>query len=139
MKEHLPAGRLLHVERMKMRWGDMDALGHLNNTLYFRYLEQARLSWFESLGYDYSKDTEGAMLGTVSCRFIIPVLYPAEVDITLHASHAGRSSFRLASTIVDATDPGRLYAVGDAAMVWIDLKSGRSTALPDRIRELCQP
>jgi acyl-CoA thioester hydrolase len=35
---------------MPIRWGDMDAFGHVNNTVYFRYMEQARISWFEQLG-----------------------------------------------------------------------------------------
>ncbi len=138
MTQHLPAGQLVHVERMKMRWGDMDALGHVNNTIYFRYLEQARLSWFDALGFNYFKDSEGALLGTVSCRFIIPILYPAELDITLYASNAGRSSFRLGSTIVDASQPDRLYAVGDATMVWVNIQTGRSTPLPDSLRAFCQ-
>jgi acyl-CoA thioester hydrolase len=34
-----------------MRWGDMDAVGHLNNTYYFRYLEQIRLNWLEAMGH----------------------------------------------------------------------------------------
>ena len=41
--------KLLHTTTIKMRWGDMDALGHLNNTYYFRYMETARLEWLESI------------------------------------------------------------------------------------------
>ena len=41
--------KLVHVERIAIRWGDMDAMGHVNNTVYFRYMEQARISWFEAL------------------------------------------------------------------------------------------
>jgi hypothetical protein len=41
--------KLVHVERIAIRWGDMDAMGHVNNTVYFRYMEQARIAWFESL------------------------------------------------------------------------------------------
>ena len=41
--------KLVHVERIAVRWGDMDAMGHVNNTVYFRYMEQARISWFDAL------------------------------------------------------------------------------------------
>ena len=41
--------RLAHLERIAIRWGDMDAMGHVNNTVYFRYMEQARISWFDRL------------------------------------------------------------------------------------------
>lgn len=138
MKVENPVGRLVHVERMKVRWGDMDALDHVNNTIYFRYLEQARLSWFGELGYLYRGAEEGAMLGQVACRFLRSVAYPAEIDVSVYASQPGRSSFRLQSAIVDAADPAVVYALGDAAMVWINLATGRSTPLPERLRALCE-
>src|SRR5262249_44704242 len=56
-------GRLVRTDRVPMRWGEMDALGHMNNVSYFRFFEQARISWFESLGIDYSAGTEGPILG----------------------------------------------------------------------------
>jgi len=91
---HTP-DKLVHVEHMTMRWGDMDALGHMNNTVYFRYLEQARISWFDSLGVDYGQG-EGPILGTISCRFRIPIAYPAELAVSLHASDARTSTTRTA-------------------------------------------
>jgi len=39
--------KLVHIERIPVRWGDMDAMGHVNNTVYFRFMEQTRISWFE--------------------------------------------------------------------------------------------
>lgn len=127
-------GRLVHVERMRMRWGDMDALGHMNNTLYFRYFEQARISWFDAIGADYTKLPEGPVLANVSCRFIVPAVYPLDLEITLVAGAAGRSSFKLWSDMRDTTQPQRIYAQAEAVMVWIDLKEGRSRPLPDWVR-----
>ena len=46
MSEHK---KLVHTERIPVRWGDMDAMGHVNNTVYFRYMEQTRICWFEKL------------------------------------------------------------------------------------------
>jgi acyl-CoA thioester hydrolase len=40
--------KLVHVTHIPIRWGDMDAYGHVNNTVYFRYMEQARVEWLES-------------------------------------------------------------------------------------------
>lgn len=127
-------GRLVHVERMAMRWGDMDALGHMNNTLYFRYFEQARISWFDRIGADYTKLPEGPILANISCRFILPAVYPADLEITLVAGAPGRSSFKLWSDMRDAAQPGRVYAQAEAVMVWIDLAEGRSRPLPDWMR-----
>ena len=132
------AGRLVHVERMKMRWADMDALGHMNNTVYFRCLEQARISWFDGLGIDYADRTQAPILGSVSCRFRIPVVYPADLAISLYAGPPRNSSFVLSSAITDEQEPTRIYATGEAVMVWIDLSDRKSRPLPDWLRQRLQ-
>jgi acyl-CoA thioester hydrolase len=134
--ERLQEGRLVHVERMRMRWGDMDALGHMNNAVYFRYLEQARISWFDSIGADYRRLPEGPILGSIACRFIIPAVYPADLEVTLLAGPGRRSTFPLYSEIRDSGAPDRVYARAQAMMVWIDLADGKSRPLPDWMREL---
>jgi acyl-CoA thioester hydrolase len=126
-------GKLVHVQRMQMRWGDMDALGHMNNTVYFRYFEQARISWFDSIGADYRSLPEGPILGSIACRFMVPVVYPADLEVTLLAGRPRRSTFALFSEIRDA---GRVYARAEAVMVWIDLKDGKSRPLPEWVRVL---
>ena len=137
MNPHEPhPGKLVHVERMRMRWGDMDALGHMNNTVYFRYLEQARISWFDSIGADYKTLPEGPILGSISCRFILPAVYPADLDVTLLAGPPRRSTFSLFSEIRERDTPARAYARAEAVMVWIDLKDGKSRPLPDWMRKL---
>jgi acyl-CoA thioester hydrolase len=129
-------GKLVHTQHMQMRWGDMDALGHMNNTVYFRYLEQARISWFDSLGVNYAAG-EGAILGSINCRFRLPAVYPAELAISLHASNARNSSFVLSSAITDRADD-RLYATAEATMVWVNLAEGKSRPMPDWLRSLIQ-
>jgi len=131
-------GRLVHVERMKMRWGDMDALGHMNNTVYFQCLEQARISWFDGLDIDYLARKEAPILGNVSCRFRIPVVYPADLVISLHAGKPRTSSFTLTSTISEEADASRIYATGEAVMVWIDLTDGKSRPIPGWLRQHLQ-
>jgi acyl-CoA thioester hydrolase len=128
--------KLVHVERMRMRWGDMDALGHLNNAMYFRYLEQTRISWFDSIGADYRSLPEGPILGSITCRVILPAVYPAELDVTLLAGPPRRSTFSLYSEIRERDAPARVYARAEAVMVWIDLKDGKSRRLPDWMRKL---
>jgi acyl-CoA thioester hydrolase len=129
-------GKLVHVERMRMRWGDLDAMGHMNNTVYFRLIEQARISWFESLGIDPATQKEGPLLGSVCCRFRIPILYPAELAVSILAGRPRNSSFLLASAISDERDAARVYATAEATMVWVDLAEGKSRPLPDWLRKL---
>jgi len=119
-----------------MRWGDMDALGHMNNTVTFRFLEQSRIAWFDSIGSDYRTQTEAAILGSIACRFVLPIVYPAELDVSLVAGATRRSTFVLHSEIRDAHSPQRVYARAEATMVWIDLSDSKSRPLPEWVKAL---
>jgi acyl-CoA thioester hydrolase len=131
--------KLVRTDRMAMRWGEMDALGHMNNAAYFRYFEQARISWFDSLKIDYRAGSEGPILGSISCRYLRPAVYPAEFELTTWVGEPGRSSFRMWHELCRAGDPGERYAEALAAMVWIDIAQGKSRPLPDWMRQMLQP
>lgn len=131
-------GKLVHVEKFRMRWADMDALGHMNNTVYLRCLEQARISWFDSMQVDYRTHAEGPVLGSIACRYRIPIVYPANLCITLYLGAARKSSFPLISEIYEESDPARIYATAEAMMVWINLKEGKSRPLPGWLRTLAE-
>ncbi len=126
----------MHVETLCMRWGDMDALGHMNNTVYFRYLEQARISWFDTMNLSYRTQPEGPVLGNMNCRFRIPIVYPATLCVSIRLGQVRKSSFPLFSEIYEESDPSRLYATAEATMVWIDLKNGKSRPAPEWLRAL---
>lgn len=132
-------GRLIRVDRVPMRWGEMDALGHMNNVSYFRYFEQARISWFDSLKIDYRPGSEGPILGTINCRYVRPAIYPVELEVTSYVGKPGRSSFAMYHELYRADDPQTLYAEAEAVMVWIDISEGRSRPLPDWIRAELAP
>ena len=130
---------LLHTTRIPVRWGDMDALGHVNNTVYFRYMEQARVEWLEALGLPIEPGrSEGVVIVNASCTFLVPVTYPATVEVQLFAGNPGRSSiptfYRMFCLGEDT-----LYAEGDAKVIWINGVTGKSIPLPDRIRARLAP
>jgi acyl-CoA thioester hydrolase len=123
---------LVHTSRQPIRWGDMDALGHVNNTVYFRYFEQARIEWVSKLdpeGRAYASGS-GPVIVNASCTFLEPLVYPGEIEVRMFLCDAGRSS--VASHYEIHMD-GKLYAEGAAKIVWIDRASGRSISLPDTI------
>jgi len=122
-----------------MRWGDMDAIGHLNNTYYFRYLEQIRLDWLESIGGGVFLDSVGPVIASTSCSFRRALTYPATVDITIELERLGRSSVQLRHHFYRQGEPGLVYAYADATLVWIDYASGRSVPLPENIRQVLAP
>ena len=61
--------KLVHEAIIPLRWGDMDAFGHINNTLYFRYMEQGRIHWIESFGFGIQHSEGGALIANAFCNF----------------------------------------------------------------------
>jgi len=124
---------LVHTSIQPIRWGDMDALGHVNNTVYFRYMEQARIEWLETMaedGADYRSGT-GPVIVNASCTFLVPLVYPGDVEVRMYLSEPGRSSI---GSHYELDCAGKRMAEGDAKIVWIDLAGGRSVPLPDHVR-----
>ena len=127
-------GRQVRIDRFPMRWGEMDALGHLNNVSYFRFFEQARIAWFDSMGIDYGTIPEAPVLGTISCRFVKSAVYPVDIEVTTWVGKPGRSSFGMWHRMTRADDPAVIFAEADSVMVWIAMADGKSRPLPDWVR-----
>jgi len=126
--------KLVHVTRLPIRWGDMDALGHVNNTVYFRYMEQARIEWFEALGLSLQPGGEGPLIINASCTFLKPMVYPATVELRTYVDSPGRSSVQ---SHVRLSIGGELYAEGAAKIVWTN-GDGKSAPIPDELRAALQ-
>ena len=129
-----PARRLAHVERIPIRWGDMDAMGHVNNTVYFRYMEQTRISWFDALvPEDEPWSSTGIVIVNTSCHFRLPLTYPGTVEVRLYAGAPGGSSVPTYYELRVGADPA-LYATGEAMVVFIDMKRQKPVRIPELIR-----
>jgi acyl-CoA thioester hydrolase len=117
-----------------LRWGDMDAMGHLNNTLYFRLLEEARIQWFGALGIEANGHVPGPILANIACDFIKPMLYPNTAVITQNVTKIGNSSLHHSCTIEALAEPGVVYARSTSVVVWMDYAAGKSAPWPESIR-----
>jgi len=127
--------KLQLTTKIPVRWGDLDRYGHLNNTLYFRYFEQARIEWIEQKDFRVDPDeTEGVVIVHADCTFLIPVNYPATAIVKVFAGEPGRSSVMNWYELYVEGDE-RLFATGSAKLVWIDNRSGKSLPLPSKLRE----
>src|SRR5438105_12390891 len=82
---------LVHTSRQPIRWGDMDAFRHVNNTVYFRYMEQARLEWLYAQ-LPHADGPTGPVIVNASCTFLVPRVYPGTVEARLLLGDLGRSS-----------------------------------------------
>ena len=130
--------KLIRTDRMSMRWGEMDALGHMNNVSYLRYFEEVRIAWFKSLDLEYTAGTEGPILGTITCKYLKPAIYPVELEITSYIGKPGNSSFFMWHELYNASDPAERFAEAEAKLVWIDIGAGRSRPMPDWLRQMLQ-
>ena len=127
--------KLVHVERIAIRWGDMDAMGHVNNTVYFRYMEQARIAWFESLVPRVDAWGEiSIVIVNASCNFRRPINYPGNVEVKVFAGAPGNSSVQ---TFYELSMEDEVYADGDATVVFLG-RDQKPLRIPDRIRALMQ-
>lgn len=127
--------KLALQEHIPIRWGDMDAMGHVNNTIYFRYMEQVRVSWFEKVFGELSgSQKEGMVIVNASCNFLIPLTYPGTVEVKMLFGVASRSSVE---SYYEMRMNDLLYADGAAKIVWIDVQRGKARPLPESIRALC--
>jgi acyl-CoA thioester hydrolase len=137
MKLELPQDKKLVFETtMPIRWGDMDAVGHVNNTLYFRYLEIARIDWLTSLDCVLRAGGTGPLIVNAFCNFHKQLEFPGDLRVKMYASDAGRSSFESWATIERTDAPGVVYASGGATTVWVDHAAQRSVPLPDWFRRV---
>ncbi|MFV0680026.1 acyl-CoA thioesterase [Ottowia sp.] len=137
MKIELPAQKtLVHEATLPIRWGDMDAMGHVNNASYFRYMETVRIDWLMSIGFQANPAGEGPVIANAFCNFYRQFEYPGTILIKLYLSDAGRSSVDTWLTMEKADQPGDICAAGGATMVWVNFPQQRSIALPDWVREM---
>lgn len=124
---------LLDSVEMDMRWGDQDSYGHLNNTLYFRFFEEARVQWLQRLGFAVDGQGTGPVVVQTGATYLKPVNYPCRLRVTLRAASPGRSSLPLYHEIFDSAT-GALYGEGFVKLVWVDHQQNKSVPLPDALR-----
>ena len=125
-----------YIEQIKIRWGDMDALGHINNATYLTYFEIGRTGYFNSIAVTGLWDeNHGPILANAIINFRRAVSYPGELEIGVRTAKISRSSFTLEYAIYQGE---QLVADGTTVVVWADYKAGRSQPLPDVVRDAIQ-
>ena len=120
--------------RLPVQWGDQDAFGHVNNTVYFRWFESARIKYLERI--DLSEQTAGTLgpiLAAVSCNYRRQVKYPDHVVIGARITRIGRSSLAMAYSVWSEAQQA-IVADGDSTIVAFDYALNKSQAVPSELR-----
>ena len=137
MKFELPeTKKLLHESLITIRWGDMDAMGHVNNTAYFRYMEMIRIDWMHAAACMPNAQGEGPVIVNAFCNFYRQLEYPGDVRTKMYASDPSRTTFETWVTMEMVDEPGKVYAAGGATTIWVDFPKQKAVDLPGWMRAL---
>ncbi|MCA9697731.1 MAG: acyl-CoA thioesterase [Myxococcales bacterium] len=124
--------------RQPVAWGELDALGHVNHTVYLRWFENARFGWFERVGIaalmHESGGTTGPILVRASCDYRAPVGFPDAIWVNVACVELGGSSMRLRSRVWSEARAA-VVAEGEVVIVLVDYAGGgKPTPVPESIR-----
>ena len=120
-------------------WGDMDAYEHVNNTVYFRYFESARIAFFDQLKFKEVKDETGIgpILASTQCRFRIPLTYPDTVSIGARVTDVQGDRFTMHYRVVSHQHK-KIAAEGEGLLIAYDYNALTKAALPEIIYQRIQ-
>ena len=118
-------------------WGDMDAFQHVNNTVYFRFFEDARIAYFEKSGVmaHMDKTNIGPILAETQCQFRAPVAYPDNIIIGTRLKelpNKGDKRF-IMEYAVFSEQHNTIAAKGTGSIVYYDYKNGKSCEVPENL------
>lgn len=120
---------------LPVAWGEMDALGHVNNVVYFRYLECARVEFMRRCGMTELRTPQGigVILQHVQCRFRRPIVFPDTVTITARVTSIEADRFTLDHEII-STAQSVVAAVGTSTIVTYDYTAKTKVVIPAELR-----
>ena len=122
------------VIRLPLQWGDQDAFGHVNNTIYLRWCETARVEYLMRIGlWMISAEGIGPIVASFSCDYRRPLTYPDTVQVGARVTRIGTSSFRMEHRVVSES-LGVVAADAHSTIVVLDYKLQKSTPLPEAVR-----
>ncbi len=124
----------VHESIIPIRWGDMDAFGHVNNAVYFRYIEQARINWLDSLGLNFAQDEQGVVVVNAFCNFMKPVEYPADLIIKTYIANPTRVGLDTFNVMSLVSDPDTIRGTSEVTHVSVDFKTEKAASWPPELK-----
>lgn len=125
--------------QVHVRFTDVDAMGHVNNAVFFTYMEEGRVAYFKrfpELDFTLGRAVEGnsIILAQIQCRFLSPAFLDETLTVRLRIKEIKRSSFTLEYEITE-TKTGRAVAVGESVQVHYDYREKKSVEIPEALRK----
>lgn len=121
--------------RFPLHWGEMDALGHVNNTRYFVWFESARIAYVDAIGFGGAHPRAiGPILAHARCDFLRPIVYPAEIVVGCRVAKVGTTSVTMEYAAARADAEDGPCARGESVIVIVEYASGAKVPIDDALR-----
>lgn len=125
------------VIEIPVQWGEMDAFQHVNNVVYFRYFENARIAYFEKLDVIefMTRKGIGPILAATSCRFKTPLTYPDTILVAAKVTTIEDDRFIMDYRAV-STKHQKIAAEADGVIVTFNYRENKKVSVPEELRRL---
>ena len=120
------------IYEQRVDWGDMDALGHVNNVVYYRYMENARIYFMDQL--QLRRSDVNTVIASNQCKYINSIIYPDQLKIGVRVEEMRNSALRMSYLLYSETQQC-VVAIGEAVQVMLDKETGVKALIPDEIRQ----
>ncbi len=123
------------VVEIRVAWGEMDALRHVNNVVYFRYFENVRVTYLEKMKFweVMHRTGIGPILASTKCRFLAPLTYPDRVFAATRTAELGKDRLIMHDCLVSERLQ-QIVAKGESVLVSYDYRVNRKVSLPEELR-----
>jgi len=120
------------IYEQTVAWGDMDAFGHVNNAMYYRYVESARLAYLGIL--DLHNEPVFTVVSSNQCRYLKPVVFPDHLKVAARIEEIRNSAVRM-QYLLWSEKQQSIVATSEAVIVCVDKKTMQKIEIPEHIRE----
>ncbi|TXB62666.1 acyl-CoA thioesterase [Phaeodactylibacter luteus] len=131
------AGAFPVQAQIEVQWGEMDAAGHVNNVVYLKWFEHARVAYLSHLSYPIVLEgtgLPGVILAKQDCKYLFPVIYPDTIDLGIQVTELSEDRFAMHCRMFSQRHQ-RLVAIANAVMVTYDYRQGSKAPVPGLLRE----
>ena len=119
---------------LPVQWGDLDSFGHVNNVIYLRWFESARIAYFERCGVLEGMPEVGPIQARQEIDYRLPLRYPDRLLVSATVTKLGNTSFSMALRLRSQAHDRAIAAEGVAVIVMVDYRTGRKVSLSDDLR-----
>jgi acyl-CoA thioester hydrolase len=126
---------IVFTTQIDIRFRDVDAMGHVNNAVFFTYFEEGRKRFFFDIFKVYDPSAFPFIMAHISCDYLKPITLSSEVELQMWIKDIGKKSFELVYKLVDASDKNIVYAKGESVQVCYDYTQSKSMEVPEELKQ----